>query len=484
MTSRSKLLTLGQAEPRIYEKKEIVSGPPDVSMLYPDQLTVFNGLVNFLERKSGGIAVLKGYAGTGKTTVISKVVQDALNTYTGELICVTAPTNKAVKVLMGKADYRHSNLEYSTLHRLLGLKEVIEDGVQKFLKDWDAEASIEECGILIVDEASMISDEIFGMVLAYVPKGLRLIFVGDPAQIPPINEVDCIPFQEEEQERLEMKIFELTEIVRQAKGNPILIHATDVRSNLHRDYSGVERETQLLEDGSGVCFLNRADMDHGELLEDILYAYFNSENFKVDADFAKVIAWRNKVVNFMNYKIRRMIYGDHIGKLEIGEKMIANKPIVDGEIIIMTTNDEFEIIGLEEGVEKINGGAFEIPYYKAKCLYVDPFGNEREKHIRVVHEDGEATYNEVLSMLNEIAKSKDKGTTAAKMAWADFWNFKKYFADVKYNYAITAHKAQGSTYVNTIVIEGDLNLNRKLYERNRIKYTAFTRSSKRLIVVD
>ena len=90
----------------------------------------------------------------------------------------------------------------------------------------------------------------------------------------------------------------------------------------------------------------------------------------------------------------------------------------------------------------------------------------------------------ILDILKEKATSQKKGTWEAAGAWKEFFRFQDNFADVNYAYAITCHKSQGSTYVNTFVINSDIDKNKRIVERNRIKYTAFTRSSSRLIVID
>jgi exodeoxyribonuclease-5 len=73
-------------------------------------------------------------------------------------------------------------------------------------------------------------------------------------------------------------------------------------------------------------------------------------------------------------------------------------------------------------------------------------------------------------------KGKDK-------SWVIYYNFLRRYADVNYAYAITAHKSQGSTYNTTFVLEDDIDMNINIVERNRIKYTAYTRASKKLYVL-
>ena len=71
----------------------------------------------------------------------------------------------------------------------------------------------------------------------------------------------------------------------------------------------------------------------------------------------------------------------------------------------------------------------------------------------------------------------------ADKSWLHYYNFLRRYADVNYSYAITAHKSQGSTYNTTFVLEDDINMNLDVVERNRIKYTAYTRASKKVYVL-
>ena len=80
--------------------------------------------------------------------------------------------------------------------------------------------------------------------------------------------------------------------------------------------------------------------------------------------------------------------------------------------------------------------------------------------------------------------NKDSNYSKATNKWKQFYLRKNAYANVKYNYAITAHKAQGSTYKYVFLINSDINKNRKVIERNRIKYTACTRPSDKLFIVD
>jgi ATP-dependent exoDNAse (exonuclease V) alpha subunit len=184
----------------------------------------------------------------------------------------------------------------------------------------------------------------------------------------------------------------------------------------------------------------------------------------------------------MNNYIRNFKYNTE-SKLVIGEKLLANSPIIIDEIIVFTTNDEFEVLSFEVKTEVINNGDYALEYYLAKVQYTNlQDGSKSVRDIKIIHENSEELYLKLLNILSNMAKSAKKKSDAID-AWSKYYMFKQHFADVKYNYAITAHKSQGSTYRNVFVIENDLNKNFNVRERNRIKYTAFTRASNNLIII-
>jgi ATP-dependent exoDNAse (exonuclease V) alpha subunit len=80
-------------------------------------------------------------------------------------------------------------------------------------------------------------------------------------------------------------------------------------------------------------------------------------------------------------------------------------------------------------------------------------------------------------------KIKAIQTKGRNKSWIRYYGFIRRYADVSYGYAITAHKSQGSTYNTTFVLDDDINMNFNVVERNRIKYTAYTRASKKLYVL-
>jgi len=102
-----------------------------------------------------------------------------------------------------------------------------------------------------------------------------------------------------------------------------------------------------------------------------------------------------------------------------------------------------------------------------------------KRTIRILHEDSEGEFKKLANILKLRAinkKGKDK-------SWIVYYNFLRRYADVMYGYSITAHKAQGSTYDTVFLLEDDIDVNWNIVERNRIKYTAYTRSSRKLYVI-
>lgn len=110
-------------------------------------------------------------------------------------------------------------------------------------------------------------------------------------------------------------------------------------------------------------------------------------------------------------------------------------------------------------------------------------GSQSEVIIRVVTNEGLDTYDGVLKLMAAHAKAQPKGSYAASAAWREFYGFARLFADINYNYSLTIHRMQGSTYENLILMETDILANRNVAERNRILYTGVTRPRQRLFIV-
>lgn len=427
------------------------------------QADAFMLMKDFVETSgSDDMFVLKGYAGTGKTFLIKKFLQEVLKSKPGVKIAVTAPTNKAVAVLESKSVYS-GNIKYATIHSLLGLTESIDSNGKVTFTSKGNNSTITNYKYLIVDEVSMLQDDLFHMIAKY-SKSIKIIFMGDPAQIPPVGKLHSIPLSKSVSSTYE-EGYTLTQIMRQSEGHPIIEASFAIRDNLSSPQPIPHLESNIKPNMALIRF--RPDRDR-DLLMGTLNALFTTENFRKNTDFAKVIAWRNKTIDTVNKVIREFIYpGQVLTKVMIGEKVLANKPIFDeDEEIIFTTSEEFTILNFVVADKKLRFGGltFEGKFYVCNT--------SKGQKIKVLHEESEQAYTKFLEDLKKKAiNSKDK------KVWVEFYKAMKYSADLAYNYAITAHKSQGSTYQNVVILEDDIDANHNIVERNRIKYTAYSRAS-------
>lgn len=433
--------------------------------------------------------LIEGYAGTGKTWTILKIIREILDRYDENFqIAITAPTNKAVKVLKDNFPIESKRVSFITIHKLLGLKPVVDEkGVQSFQAELFGEKNqVKDFKLIIIDEVSMLADELFYEVTKY--SDIKIIFMGDPAQIPPINKMDTIPLQPLLREEHSINSNKLTKIMRQGDGNPIIDTSFFIRENISKNIDIKNKfETQLLEAGIGMEILDISVKENAYAFVGKLRELFTSENFKTDANFAKIIAWRNDTVNMFNTKIREMIYGKDIPKICIGEKLIADNPIVEkiqglGINVLFNTNDEFEVKSYkieQHGNYKVYSAIVE---YETMDQRSSKF-IKKTKIIKILHEEDEAKFRNKVRKIADSAKALRKtNPVKAKQTWVLYYDYQNMFAQVNYNYAITAHKSQGSTYKNCFVHYKDIANNPKIVERNRILYTSITRPKDLLII--
>jgi exodeoxyribonuclease-5 len=460
----------------------------DISTLNGDQKKSFDELKDFIyDKNDDSIYVLKGWAGTGKTYCVSFLVRYVLDViYPNKnwyKIAVTGPTNKSVRVIKKTTGIKNPRVTFQTIHKLLGLTErITSDGQQEFVNQGDFEPQIKKTKLLIIDEVSMLNDDLFHEILRY-RSDIKIICMGDPAQIPPVGKPDCIPFMDELLEMYGIKTLELKTIMRQKGDNPIIDTSVLIRTDLENPYIETGVESNLNDRGEGIEFLNLNSSSIRESFNDILSSYFNSEEFKEDPEYSKIIAWRNKTVEKMNQLVRKVIYGDEsIGsKILLGEKLIANNPIIEMGQILFNTNDEFTVDKFEIKTEKVRVADEEggLKYYETGVTFLNDEDKKITYFIDILHEDSESYFFVLANKLKKIAIEK-KGK---EKSWIKYYDFIRRFADVSYAYSITAHKSQGSTYTTAFVLEDDIDVNPNVVERNRIKYTAYTRSSKKLYVL-
>lgn len=476
---------------RLKIKDKLVEG------LNRDQTKAFINIIEFLKYGTEDAVVLKGYAGTGKTFLVKRVLEYINVAFPSRRIAVTAPTNKAVKVLNTLADFGDNQkvfedlynskdrTVYATIHKLLGLTESISaSGVQSFKPGKRKDVKITDFMYLIVDEVSMLNDELFEAIMEY-KDNLKIIFMGDPAQIPPIGELYSMPFQETEDYTF-VKV-ELNEIMRQKGDNAIVSSSMVLRENLNEANPIHTVVTDLNDKGDGIVHIDGKTERHR--IRELIGQYFLSPEYKMKPDHIKIIAWRNASVNYLNDVVRESIFERPEEKFNVGEMLVANKPLFDrlnskyGDSkeykIAASTSDEFVVKEVSLTTRKFKEKFKTLPIINFEGLFWKlRVGGGSKEFLYVIHEDSVAEYNELLKEIKDLAIS-----TKDRSYWVLFYNISKWSDNVVYSYAITAHKSQGSTYDNVILLEEDLDQNKKVFERNRIKYTAYTRAANKLYIL-
>ncbi len=468
-------------------------------------------LVDFCLGKNQYVkALLEGYAGTGKTFIINRIVETVKKIKPGVSFGMTAPTHKAVRQLKKACDPKlKSSLEFGTIHSFLSLKQVIDNnGKVSYKPDFNPNQSrkIDMISVLILDEVSMLDDMLYGYIEDEVRGGrLRVIFMGDSLQIPPVGKKQAtgdsfsIPFIPERQ--ISHKIFKLllTEPQRQAKESPILMYANNIREHhlsLNIPWVFREEDKHALEE----IRLNGNGGNNLAMIRELFREYFCTEAFDKDPDYAKVISYRNDTVRYFNKQIRLMIHGvDEIPKIVLGDKLVMDAPFVVKKTIVLANNEDVVV----KAVKVID---MPISYrYRAPTSAFDQLADgdpEKERRIfnakvyqtivqnedgfkyplNIIHEDSEIEYNQIRESL-KLSATRSSDQFVRKDMWKEFYAIEEKFQWVNHNYCLTAHKSQGSTYQFAFSMEWDMNVNRDVEERNRIKYVAATRPKQKLFVI-
>jgi hypothetical protein len=460
------------------------------------------------------IILIRGYAGTGKTFTVNRIIE-TLKAWSNKQqdctkklsIAATAPTHKAVRVMRKNAELG-SSVTYATLHSLLKLKPKNDEktGKKIFVRSTDPNDGRGDANVIFVDEVSMLGDKSTGkhneeevglwsalVELLQEDSNIKLILLGDPVQIPPVNEVDSPVFLHPEKYGIE--VVELTQSMRQTGDNPILDYATEIRNtykNLEIDREPFAKSVN----GTGISLLSVVD---GKIIDEILEKQFGSPEFKADADHMKVIAWTNATVNSFNNKVRRMLYAVPEGMLALPLIVNGEKLILDERYIVpgtngfaLPTNEELEVASYEVVKKAVRyklwtpmgytEKSINPQIYQTKARFRTVKGDWKEVELYIAHERAAPEIKNMMEAVKKSAFAAPFGTERSEM-WKHFFYLDGIFAKVKYNYAVTAHKAQGSTYTNCMLAMWDIVKNPRLEERNRIIYVGATRAKNMLYIV-
>jgi len=281
---------------------------------------------------------------------------------------------------------------------------------------------------------------------------VQWLFVGDPAQLPPVNE-DPSP-------ALDVPGPTLETIHRQAADNPILELATQIRTEADGRFG------RTFENRQGVAITRNRD----EFLDSVLRA-FDTDAFQADATHARLLAYRNKTVRRYNREIRTARYGTDADRFVEREWLVATETWFHEGVPRLTNSEEVR-------VKTATVDTFEADdqsEWKTWKLKVRTPGRGLTRTAYVLHEDEFERYENALEKRREAA-------TEDGSKWDRYYELRERFARVDYAYATTVHRAQGSTFDTVFVDHRDLQACRG-EERQALLYVAVTRPARRLALL-
>ncbi|KGN85282.1 ATP-dependent DNA helicase [Porphyromonas gulae] len=432
-----------------------------------------------LDREPYSVFLLRGYAGTGKTQLIASVVQTILQQ--GAHCELLAPTGRAAKVLTSYT--RH---QAYTIHRQIYQASAagIEEGGSYRIRRSSPTGTV-----FIVDESSMIGNEsveptpfgsgsLLNDLLAYVNEtdGCRLILAGDMAQLPPVGSVVSPALDVGVMETFYgLRIYEctLTEVVRQQKESAILSLATSLRRLLS---DGISDKIKLnIKDSGDVSAISGA-----ELIE-ALDASFRT----VGMDETIIVSYSNKRALAYNLGIRSQV-------------LYYEEELVRGDRLVVTRNnyrycdrrDKTDFVANGEIVEILRlGKRYELYGFRFADATINLVEQGREIEARLLldgltAETAGLTHVQRQKLYDAVAEdySSVESVPARRKAIREDAFFSA--LEVKYAYAITCHKAQGGQWKHVYVDMGMLSYLPHDEQLCRWLYTAVTRASERLYLVN
>jgi exodeoxyribonuclease-5 len=444
-----------------------------------DQSAALKKIAGYIcENNNDIIFLMTGYAGTGKTSVISSIVK------TLELLrmksVLLAPTGRAAKVLSS-----YSGRQAYTIHKKIYRQKSSKDGLGSFSLD----RNLHKDTFFIVDEASMVSNlsaesSLFGSgrvlddLIEYVYSGndCKLIIVGDTAQLPPVGSVVSPALDEAALNEYGFGLIscELRQVVRQSETSGVLMNATRIRLQ-------VAEKNMAHPSIDCINFKDTIRISGEELIDEISTAYGTC-----GVDGTIIVVNSNKQANRYNQGIRNRIF-------------YREEEISTGDMVMVVKNNYFIIEEDENGAGFIaNGDIAEVKrissyeerygfHFADMVLYFADYKLEIESKVMmdVLHLDSPALppeknkelFHNVLADYVHI-KTRRKQYDAVKKD--PYFNA----LQIKFAYAVTCHKAQGGQWERVFIDQGMFNRNEISIDYLRWFYTALTRSTDKVYLVN
>jgi exodeoxyribonuclease-5 len=446
-----------------------------------EQENVIASLSGFLLNRSNDAAfILRGYAGTGKTSLIGALVKtmDKLQ----QKVMLLAPTGRAAKVFSAYAGH-----PAFTIHKKIYRQRSFSNDTDKF----SINDNLNVHTLFIVDEASMISNEglsgsMFGsgrllddlIRFVYSGAGCRLLLMGDTAQLPPVGEAEgpALSIGAIRNYGLNVEEAILTQVVRQEEDSGILWNATQLRRLITQDEPFTSLPKVKLTGFGDIRIVPGA-----ELIDTINDCYGRD-----GMEESIIICRSNKRANTYNTGIRNAI-------------LYREEELASGDILMIAKNNYFWTEKIKE-IDFIANGDIAVVrrVRRTKELYgfrfaevlltlpdYEDFEIEANLILDTLHSDSPALPKEAndrlfYGVLEDYADISDRRDRMKKMKADPYYNA----LQVKYAYAITCHKAQGGQWKNVFIDQGYMKDEYLTPDYLRWLYTAFTRAEERLYLVN
>lgn len=471
--------------------------------LTASQQTAYSILSKFASGKMTNptsLATLSGWAGTGKTFLVAQILALLSKDM---IVAVAAPTNKAVKILREKLAECGAPMEddpiepgmegggsgkisFGSIHSFLGLQlSERDDGTQECRPARDPKLHL--YNLVVVDECSMIGEDLFRQIVLS-KRNAKILFVGDPAQLPPIQTSDKVS-PAFSQIQLQVK---LSEIVRQAEGNPIIALSIKIR--------------EAQESGNRIDAVTMASVlpplpakaaiiagDSRTIAELALWEIREGRD-------ARVVAFTNDNVQMFNRYIHDALHGLTEFAFVPGERVIIHQQTggynldENGKISVgattLITSEEAEIVSMERKDHPMYPAvpSLWVTLRREDGYMVGVFLAISQEEVNREVNRGFAEWRRLKSMANAaevLGQHKESIHLMAesKRESAKAWSLRRSFAPLRHAYAMTTHKSQGSTFDSAIVDLNDLSKMKSSFQFNRALYVAATRAREHLAIV-
>ena len=439
-----------------------------------------------LSREQDSIFLLKGYAGTGKTSLLAALVRTMQQLRLR--VMLLAPTGRAAKVLSN-----YAGAPAFTIHRKIYRQKSITE-----MDVFQNNINMRQDTLFIVDEASMIANDaheqtMFGtgrllddlMQYVYSCNGCRLLLVGDTAQLPPVGEIESPALSRTMLEGYGMEVTELclTQVVRQLEESGILWNATMLRSLIQND------DVYAFPKLRGKSFPDIKVLPGNELIEALEQSYRNH-----GTDGTIVVTRSNKRANIFNNGIRTRIL-DYETELSGSDLIMVAKNNyywtereqaangVAADAMTFIANGDVAIVRRMRNERSFYGFRFAdvtlcFPDYDHRELDVtillDTLHSESPALTR---QQQEKLFNGVWEDYPELTNKRDR---MKRLRQDIYYNA----LQIKYAYAVTCHKAQGGQWEHVYIDQGYINEEMLLPDYFRWLYTAITRATEQVYLVN